>query len=676
MRLQLAHWFISLSRRTKAIILIGADTFFAVLAFWAAFSLRLGVFYLPKGEIWYLFLAAPVLAVPIFLKLGLYRAIIRYIEIRALWTIIQACTLYALIFALILYQSGIRGIPRTVTPLNWLNIMVLVASSRFFVRWWMAETYINLSGAKRNERNNKKNVAIYGAGSAGVQLAAALDHGSEFKPVAFIDDDALLHRQKVNGLRIYPLSSLSYLIERHKLVDVLLAIPSATRSRKSEIIRLLEPYAVHVMSMPGLSEIAQGKVKVDALQEIDIGDLLGRDSVPPDNSLLSVNIADKVVMVTGAGGSIGSELCRQIIQLRPKSLVLFELCEYALYEIEKELLLLSAKFRSAQEIEIISVLGSVTNISRIEKVCKTFAVQTIYHTAAYKHVPMVEKNPGEAVWNNIFGTLNTAKAAISANVETFVLISTDKAVRPTNTMGATKRFAELILQALSQDADNHQTRFTMVRFGNVLDSSGSVVPLFRKQIARGGPVTVTDARVIRYFMTIPEAAQLVIQAGGMGLGGDVFVLDMGDPIRIIDLAKRMIHLSGLEVKDNSHPGGEIEISLIGLRPGEKLYEELLIGDNVSETAHERIMRAEEQIISWVELESLLSTLEKATKNEDFERVRAVLKYAVTGYVPQCEVEDVLWKHAIKENIARSENEDKKKPPVVISQREAKNQAEL
>ena len=670
---QLAHWFISLSRRTKAAILISADIVFAVLAVWAAFSLRLGVFYVPKGDIWYLFAVAPALAIPIFIRLGLYRAIIRYIEIRALWTIIQACTLYALIFALILYQSGIKGIPRTVTPLNWLNMMVLVASSRFFVRWWLGDIYISLSGGTRFERRDKKNVVIYGAGSAGVQLAAALDHGREFKPVAFIDDDALLHRQKVNGLRIYPFSSLSYLLERHKLEYVLLALPSATRSKKSEIIRMLEPFAVHVMSMPGLSDIAQGKVKVDSLQEVDIADLLGRDAVPPDPSLLSANISDKVVMVTGAGGSIGSELCRQIIQLQPKSLVLFEACEFALYAIEKELQLLCEKANPEKAIELISVLGTVTNAERTERVCRSFSVQTIYHAAAYKHVPIVEKNPGEAIWNNVFGTLFTAQAALNAEVETFVLISTDKAVRPTNTMGATKRFAELILQALSLDADKHKTRFTMVRFGNVLDSSGSVVPLFREQIARGGPVTVTDERVIRYFMTIPEAAQLVIQAGAMGQGGDVFVLDMGDPIRILDLAKRMIHLSGLEIKDKQHPDGEIEVSFIGLRPGEKLYEELLLGDNVSSTSHPRIMRAEEQVISWAELETLLVTLGKANKNEDFEKVRAVLKYAVTGYVPQCEVEDLLWKRALE--IAESdENESKKNPPDVLPQRKETNQA--
>ena len=670
----LAYWFISLSRRTKAAILISADIFFAVLAFWAAFSLRLGDFYVPKGDIWYLFAVAPALAVPIFIRMGLYRAIIRYMEIRALWTIIQACTLYALIFALILYQTGIKAIPRTVTPLNWLNMMVLVSSSRFFVRWWLGDIYINLSNGKRFERRDKKNVVIYGAGSAGVQLAAALDHGREFKPVAFIDDNAFLHRQKVNGLRIYPFSSLSYLIERHKLEFVLLALPSETRSKKSEIIRLLEPYAVHVMSMPGMSDIAQGKVKVDSLQEIDIADLLGRDAVPPDSSLLSANITDKVVMVTGAGGSIGSELCRQIIQLQPKLLVLFEACEFALYAIEKELQLLCEKASLDNPIEVISVLGTVTNGDRTERVYRSFGVQTIYHAAAYKHVPIVEKNPGEAIWNNVFGTLFTAKAALNAEVETFVLISTDKAVRPTNTMGATKRFAELILQALSLSAEKHSTRFTMVRFGNVLDSSGSVVPLFREQIARGGPVTVTDERVIRYFMTIPEAAQLVIQAGAMGQGGDVFVLDMGDPIRILDLAKRMIHLSGLEIKDRQHPDGEIEISFIGLRPGEKLYEELLLGDKVSGTTHPRIMRAEEQVISWPELENLLNTLEKANKKEDFERVRAVLKYAVTGFVPQCEVEDLLWKRALEISETANEEEGKKNPPDVMPQRKETDQA--
>jgi len=644
MQTRLAQWFIGLQRRCKAFILICADVFFVLLALWSAFSLRWGVLYIPKGDEWYLFAAAPVIAVTIFVRLGLYRAIIRYIEIRFLWTIIQATTLYALVFAFVLYQSGIKLIPRTVSPLNWLIVILLVGSSRFFARWWLGETYFRLGGSRSASELRKKNVVIYGAGNAGVQLASALAHGRDFRPVAFIDDDKLLHRRKVNGLRIYPLSSLSYLIDRHQVSDVLLAMPSAKRARISELIRLLEPYAVHVMSMPGLADIAQGRVTVDALQEVDIADLLGRNPVAPDQSLLHATISGKVVMVTGAGGSIGSELCRQIIQLQPLSLILFELSEFALYAIENELNHLLTKGKGSKYIEIITVLGSVTNAQRIEKVCKAFKVQTIYHAAAYKHVPMVEKNPGEAIWNNIFGTLHAAQAAINAEVELFVLISTDKAVRPTNTMGATKRFAELILQALSLDAGHkHQTRFTMVRFGNVLGSSGSVVPLFREQIARGGPVTVTDARIIRYFMTIPEASQLVIQAGALGQGGDVFVLDMGEPIRILDLAKRMIHLSGLEIKDEEHPSGEIEISFTGLRPGEKLYEELLIGDNVSETSHPRIMRAEEQIIPWFELENMLEALEKAAKDDDFERVRDVLKRAVSGFVPQCEIGDLLWK---------------------------------
>lgn len=645
MESQLAHWLIGLSRRKKAFLLISADVFFAVLALWLAFSLRWGVLYIPKGDQWYLFAAAPLIACAVFARLGLYRAIIRYIEIRVLWTIIQATSFYALIFAFVVYESNIQGIPRTVTPLNWLLTILLVGSSRFFARWWLGDIHFSLAGGRNALACRKRNVVIYGAGSAGVQLAAALGHGREYNPVAFIDDDLLLHHQKINGVKIHPLSSLSQLIKKYHVSDVLLAMPSASRSRKSEIIRLLEAYAVHVMSMPGLSDIAQGKVTVDALQEVDIADLLGRDCVAPNPSLLQASINGKVVMVTGAGGSIGSELCRQIISLQPLVLVLFELCEYALYTIEKELNHLLEKIGRVQDIELIAVLGSVVNSARIAKVCKTFNVQTIYHAAAYKHVPMVERNPGEAVWNNIFGTYHTARAAVAAGVETFVLISTDKAVRPTNTMGATKRFAELILQAFSADRKFQQTRFIIVRFGNVLGSSGSVVPLFREQIARGGPVTVTDARIIRYFMTIPEAAQLVIQAGAMGQGGDVFVLDMGAPVRILDLAKRMIHLSGLEVKDDDHPSGEIEISFTGLRPGEKLYEELLIGDKVSETGHPRIMCAEEQVIPWTEVEKMLVTLEQAAKNDDFETVRDILIRAVLGFAPQCEIGDVLWKKA-------------------------------
>ena len=640
----LAHWFIGLPRKYKAFILITADICFTELALWGAFSLRLGELYVPFGNQWILFAVAPMLSVPIFIKLGLYHSIIRYIELLALWTILQATTLYALVLAFVQYELDTDFVPRTVLPLNWLAIILLVGSSRFFARSWLGGIYERLRGVKNGIACCKKNVVLYGAGSAGIQLAAALRIGREFNPVAFIDDDAVLHKQKINGLRIYPLSALGFLIEKHQVADVLLAIPSASRARRNEIIRLLEPYAIHVKSMPGLADIAQGKVTVDTIQEVDVADLLGRDPVAPDQNLLRANITNKVVMVSGAGGSIGSELCRQIIQLQPQALVLFELSEFALYAIEKELDLLLAICTPQSHIRLITVLGSVTDTPRIEKICNTFKVHTIYHAAAYKHVPMVEKNPCVAVDNNILGTLQFAKAAIAAQVETFVLISTDKAVRPTNTMGATKRFAELVLQALTQTGDNpHTTRFTMVRFGNVLGSSGSVVPLFREQIARGGPVTVTDERIVRYFMTIPEAAQLVIQAGAMGQGGDVFVLDMGEPIRIVDLAKRMIHLSGLKVKTPEHPQGEIEINYTGLRPGEKLYEELLIGDNVSETSHTRIMRAQETMIPWPELEIMLAGLEAATKNDDCQQIRAILTQAVSGFAPQCDIQDIVWK---------------------------------
>ncbi len=643
---KIAYWFVGLSRKKKAVILISMDVLFVLLAFWLSLSLRWGVWYVPTGDKWYLFAVAPFIAIPIFARLGLYRAIIRYIEIRALWVIVQATALYALAFAFVIYESDIKVIPRTVSPLNWVLIMLFVGSSRFCARCWLGEIYFRLGGSRINKAVGKKNVVIYGAGSAGAQLAAALEQGREFKAVAFIDDDALIQDMKINNLKIHSLASLKLLIDRYQVSHVLLAMPSVSRARIGELIRMLEPYKIHVMSMPGLSDIAQGRVTVDALQEVDIADLLGRDAVSPNPNLLSANISGKVVMVTGAGGSIGSELCRQIIQLQPTALVLYEMCEFGLYAIENELNFTLKQVNQSliQPIELITLLGSVTDAVRVEKVCKTFKVQTIYHAAAYKHVPMVEKNPGQGIWNNIFGTLHTAQAAINAGVELFVLISTDKAVRPTNTMGATKRFAELILQALSlQNTLPSSTRFTMVRFGNVLGSSGSVVPLFREQIARGGPVTVTDARIIRYFMTIPEAAQLVIQAGALAEGGDVFVLDMGEPIRILDLAKRMIHLSGLQMKDESHPAGEIEISFTGLRPGEKLYEELLIGDNVTDTHHPRIMRAEEHVIPWNVLDMLLSDLKTAAREDDFIQVRDILKQAVTGFVPQCGIDDLVWK---------------------------------
>ncbi len=629
------EWFLALSRNKKAAILISIDIIFAITALWAAFSLRLGFFYQPANEITYFFIVAPIIAVPVFIKLGLYRAIIRYMGIKALWTIIQATTLYALLFATCVFYSGVGSIPRTVPTLNWMIMLLLVGCSRFFARWLLRENYFRVIHRQNGTEYGKKNVIIYGAGNAGVQLASALVHGHEFKAVAFIDDKKSLHKQKVNDLRIYPFSALAQLITRYKVSDVLLAIPSVGGTRRSEIIRLLEPHSVHVRTIPDINEIARGRLTFDTLREVDIGDLLGRESVPPNEALLHANIRDKVIMVTGAGGSIGAELCTQIIENKPHCLVLFEISEFQLYRIEKKLAPINK-----ENCRIIPILGSVTDKNRLEQVCKAFAIQTIYHAAAYKHVPLVEQNPAQAIWNNIFGTLTLAQTAIKFNVETFVLISTDKAVRPTNTMGATKRFAELILQALSQKPELYgKTRFTMVRFGNVLGSSGSVVPLFREQIAKGGPVTVTDKRIIRYFMTIPEAAELVIQAGAMGQGGDVFVLDMGTPIHIVELARQMIHLSGFNVKDASQPHGDIEIIYTGLRPGEKLYEELLIGNNVSQTQHEKILRAEEDVITWEELSRVLTSLEKKVALNDFEAVRTLLKQVVTGFTPQCAIVD-------------------------------------
>jgi FlaA1/EpsC-like NDP-sugar epimerase len=417
-------------------------------------------------------------------------------------------------------------------------------------------------------------------------------------------------------------------------------MPSVSRSRRSQVIKMLEPYAVHVTTVPGLHDLASGKLKADDIREVGINDLLGRVAVEPDLELLNANIKEKVVLVTGAGGSIGSELCRQIIRLNPGALILYERSEHDLYLIENEMLEMAQKLYPGKANRVAPILASILDRNRIEAVCKAFGVETIYHAAAYKHVPMVEKNPSEAVRNNVLGTYRVAQAAINSGVETFVLISTDKAVRPTNTMGATKRFAEMILQQLAQQKDA-VTRFTMVRFGNVLGSSGSVIPLFREQIKNGGPVTVTDAKIIRYFMTIPEAAQLVIQAGAMGEGGEVFVLDMGEPVKILDMAKRLIHLSGLEIKDDENPEGDIEIVFTGLRPGEKLYEELLIGENDSSTGHPRIMSANEDCLTWEALSNYMVQFEHAVDSNDVEKSREILVEAVKGFTPQCDIADLV-----------------------------------
>jgi len=595
----------------------------------AAFSLRLGVWYWPENDLVWAILGAPIVAIPIFVRFGLYRAIIRYIGFKALWAVVQAVSLYALVWGVVGFMSAIEGIPRSVIIINWILAILVVGGLRMVARWVL----LDVNGFKQSSNNN---VIIYGAGSAGRQLLTALQQSSEYHPIAFIDDASELKKQSIGGVRVFTPNDIKDLIGKSEVSEILLAIPSVSRTRRNEIIDFLESYPVMVRSLPGVSELAQGKINIADLKEVSIKDLLGRDSVEANKTLLDKNIANKTVMVTGAGGSIGSELCRQIVFLKPKALILYEMSELALYTIEKELSNIGIN-----SLDIYPILGSVNNKNRLSNVLKHFEVDTIYHAAAYKHVPMVEFNNTEGVDNNIFGTLNCAQAAIEFGVKTFVLISTDKAVRPTNTMGATKRSAEMVLQALSAKQDG--TKFTMVRFGNVLGSSGSVIPLFKQQIKDGGPVTVTDENMIRYFMTIPEAVELVIQAGAMGTGGDVFVLDMGKPVRIVDLAKKMIRLSGLEVKDESNPNGDIEIKYTGLRPGEKLYEELLIGDNVSDTNNPLIMRAEEDMLPWDELELILDGLSDAVNACDHDKLRKLLIQLVPGFKPQCEITDVLYR---------------------------------
>ena len=609
--------------------MILTDSVVLILILLFSFSLRLGYWYWPEDtNLLLTIFSAPVIAFLIFVKFGLYRAIIRFIGFRAVWAIVQAVSIYAVIWGVIGFMVAVEGIPRSVILINWALTLLVIGGSRLSARWLFSDTH-NSSNSQR------KNVVIYGAGSAGRQLSTALMQSNEYSPVAFLDDESKIQRQFINGVEIFSLNSLSRLIDDKNVIEVLLAIPSISRMRRNEIINFLEPYPILVRSLPGVAEIAQGKVKVSDLHEISIQDLLGRDSVPANQKLLNLNVAGKAVMITGAGGSIGSELCRQVLLLKPKLLILYELNEFALYAIDKELLGLNVI-----NIKIFPILGSVNNTKRLSRVFKKFGVQTIYHAAAYKHVPMVEFNNTEGVSNNIFGTLNCAQVSIKEGVETFVLVSTDKAVRPTNTMGATKRFAEMILQALSTEQNG--TRLTMVRFGNVLDSSGSVIPLFKEQIKEGGPVTVTDEEIIRYFMTIPEAVELVIQAGSMGQGGDVFVLDMGNPVRIADLAKKMIHLSGLQVKDSDNLNGDIEIKYTGLRSGEKLYEELLIGDNVIETDNPMIMRAQEDMLAWGKLKLILDELEVAINNDNHKKLRALLIKAIPEFKPQCDIKDLLY----------------------------------
>jgi FlaA1/EpsC-like NDP-sugar epimerase len=624
--------FLSLPRRAKQAISVIVDLLLLAGAFWTALALRFDTFTPPLATYQWQMLAAPLLAIPVFIRLGLYRAVIRYMEDRVVYVVAGGVTISVLLLAALLTFLNAPQVSRGVLAIYWLLAILYVGATRFLARSWFRH-------AERRHAERKR-VAIYGAGSAGTQLAVALRAGKEYWPVLFFDDDAALHRTEVAGLRVYPPAKLEAMVVARGIDEVLLAIPSATRAQRLAVIDRLEHIHCKVKLIPGMADVVSGNVAVDAIREVEIEDLLGRETVAPDAQLLGQCISGKVVLVSGAGGSIGSELCRQILRLKPVRLVLYELSEFGLYAIEQELAGLRA--RLGLDVELVPVLGTVMHQRRAEMLMRSFGVQTVYHAAAYKHVPLVEHNPVEGIRNNSVGTRRMAEAALAAGVETFVLISTDKAVRPTNVMGASKRLAELVLQALARRGGD--TRFCMVRFGNVLGSSGSVVPLFRRQIAAGGPVTLTHPEITRYFMTIPEAAQLVIQAGAMGQGGEVYVLDMGQPVKIIDLARRMIHLSGLEVRDEDNPDGDIAIEVTGLRPGEKLYEELLIGDNVEGTSHPLIMRAYEHEVPWALLEERLARLDEACKDFDFEKVLALLGLLVQEYQPARHGDgELLWR---------------------------------
>ncbi|MCE9944504.1 polysaccharide biosynthesis protein [Aeromonas rivipollensis] len=620
-------YFLGLSRTLKRVVSILIDACLLGVAFWGGYWVRLDTG-IPFNSLlhWELLAVLVPVTVLIFAKLGLYRAVLRYVGFKVLWTVSLGVFLSTMSLVMLAFFFE-AFLPRTVSVIYFSFAILLVGGVRLFFRM-----LVNRGQASRIP------VLIYGAGSSGRQLQLALNQGQEFFPVAFVDDSPVLRKTMIQGINVYSPELIGELIARFDIKKILLAIPSASRSVRQAVIHRLEHFPCEVLSIPGMADLVGGHALIDELKEVSIEDLLGRDPVDPISGLLNANISGKRVMVTGAGGSIGSELCRQIVFCKPEKLVLFELSEYGLYAIEKELNELCKS--NNLSVEIIPLLGSVQRQHRLSAVMESFSIQTVYHAAAYKHVPLVEYNVVEGVRNNVFGTLYCAQASIEAGVETFVLISTDKAVRPTNTMGATKRLAELVLQALA--SEQHKTRFCMVRFGNVLGSSGSVVPLFRQQILRGGPITVTHPDIIRYFMTIPEASQLVIQAGAMGAGGDVFVLDMGKPVKILDLAHRMIRLSGLTLKDELNPEGDIEINITGLRPGEKLYEELLIGDDVQGTSHPRIMTAREGMLPWENLREYLVNLDKACHAFEHDKIRSILLSAPIGFKPTDDICDLVW----------------------------------
>ncbi|MFZ4792191.1 MAG: polysaccharide biosynthesis protein [Candidatus Competibacteraceae bacterium] len=618
----------------RRLLLVIGDALAVLVAVWASFAIRLGEWWPDMlQEVLWLFPLAVVTLIATFTLIGLYRPILRYADESLLYTIVLGVSagILLLMAMWVFLREGL--VPRSSWLIGWLVLIALVGGGRLLLRRVLRRRF--------RRATIRTPVLIYGAGEAGAQLVHALRYSTEFEPVAFVDDNKQLWGSVVLGLKVRAPFKLSRLTTRYDARLILLALPSASHRRRREILETLAGVPVRVLALPTLAELTSGARRIDEFREVGVEDILGRDSVQPHPALLRARVSGKNVMVTGAGGSIGAELCRQILALRPRRLVLFERSEYALYAIEQELGAMTANMGYPPPVDLIPLLGSVVHRRRLQVVMERFAVQTVYHAAAYKHVPIVEHNPIEGVRNNVFGTRYAAEAAVAAGVETFVLISSDKAVRPTNVMGATKRLAELILQGLA--GEGSPTRLCMVRFGNVLDSSGSVVPLFREQIRKGGPVTVTHPEVERYFMTIPEAAQLVIQASAMAQGGDLFLLDMGEPVRILDLARRLIRLSGLTVCDAEHPEGDVEIGFTGLRSGEKLREELLIGLDDLPTEHPMIRRAREDHPPWPVIREVLERLDRAAHQFDYPAVRALLQEAVAEYQPENGIEDWVWR---------------------------------
>ncbi|MCW7553169.1 polysaccharide biosynthesis protein [Endozoicomonas gorgoniicola] len=667
---------LALTRFQKRLVTLSFDILLIWFSLFTVYCFRFGFETLFANHLISLFqmcLLAPVIALPVYIRMGLYRAVLRYMGPQVSFTILRASLFSFLGLTAAIFLLDLDDVPRSVPALYWLVSALLLGLSRYAARYWLMgyrlkDIMLSTVTPSRKKVGHKEQgvpVAIYGAGEAGAQLVESLDNSREYRPVAFIDDDAAMHGRFLAGKQVYSPDCIEALVEENGAEEFLLAIPSAKRQRRQEIVKSLECFGLPIKTIPGIKDLASGRFKMQEIQDVDIGDVLGREEVKPIQELIEKHITGRVVMVTGAGGSIGSEMARQALVRKPTTLILLEHSEYNLYAIDRELQTTIRK--QGVEVRIVAVLGSINDPARLVDVMRTYKVETLYHAAAYKHVPMVQYNVSQGLRNNVLGTLYTAQAAIACGVKNFVLISTDKAVRPTNVMGASKRLAEMVLQALSNEGQvpfyhahlfglegtqtvANNTRFTMVRFGNVLGSSGSVIPVFREQIRLGGPVTVTHPEINRYFMTIPEAAQLVIQAGAMGQGGDVFVLEMGKPVKIVDLAKRMVSLSGLTVKDEYNPDGDIEIAFSGLRPGEKLYEELLIGDNVTETDHPRICRATEEMLPWLALHDALNQIMATLGDHRYKITRELLLRYVNGYRPSGNVVDWLYKqpeHAVE-----------------------------